>query len=180
MSHDTSNPKEQWRDIPNYEGYYQVSDHGRVKSFHDADREGRVLRNSFHTDGYPQVSLTRNGNRSTRKVHSLIMEAFKGPRPEGMEIRHLDDNPENNHISNLRYGTSSENRLDSVRNGTHFEARQTHCQRGHEFTDDNTIRQSNGKDRKCRTCNEERNRKYYLERKKKRAELNNSLNPNKG
>lgn len=189
MSHDTSLENEQWRDIPNYEGYYQVSDHGRVRSL---DRtvinrngvfqqiRGKVLAPGLHTAGYPQVVLHKNGKGKIRTIHTLVMEVFVGPRPKGMEVRHLDDDPTNNHISNLTYGTPTQNRLDSVRNGTHFEARQTHCQRGHAFTESNIIIQSNGRDRKCRTCNEERNRKYYLERKKKRAELNNSFNPNKG
>lgn len=187
--HCTNPHPEEWKDIPGYEGYYQVSNHGQVRSLdrnvmlkNGAFRfaKGITLRPGEHTAGYGMVVLSRLGKRVTRKVHTLVAEAFIGERPAGMEVRHLDDDPSNNHLPNLKYGTPSENRLDSVRNGTHFEASQTHCQRGHAFTESNIIIQSNGRDRKCRTCNEERNRKYYLERKKKRAELNNSFNPDQG
>lgn len=87
------------------------------------------------------------------KVHRLVMEAFVGPCPEGLEVLHWDDNPANNHLSNLRYGTRSENVKDRVRNGIHHFASRTHCLRGHEFTLENTYNPpGHPTKRMCRKC----------------------------
>lgn len=84
------------------------------------------------------------------------MAAFAGPCPEGLEVRHLDGDPANNRLTNLCYGTHSENVQDSLRHGTHAQARKDHCNAGHEFTPENTyIRPDNGY-RQCRTCYIER------------------------
>jgi len=65
---------------------------------------------------------------------------------------HDDDDPTNNHLGNLRWGTYSSNALDAVRNGKHGMANKTHCKRGHEFTDGNTYQRPGAKNRQCRTC----------------------------
>ena len=66
------------------------------------------------------------------------MEAFAGPCPGGLEIRHLDGDAANNRLSNLAYGTSSENGYDITRHGRNNHANKTHCDNGHEFTPENT------------------------------------------
>jgi hypothetical protein len=66
--------------------------------------------------GYQQIKLGRS--RQT-KVHILVLEAFVGPRPDGMVCRHLDGNPQNNRLSNLRWGTPEENYADRRLHGTH-------------------------------------------------------------
>lgn len=60
------------------------------------------------------------GRRCARLVHRLVLEAFVGPCPEGMECRHLDGNPANNRLDNLCWGTRRENCEDAVRHGTAF------------------------------------------------------------
>lgn len=105
---------EQWRPVVGYEGIYEVSDHGRVRSldrFNHIGRRyrGRVLRPSTDRGGYQRVVLSQNGNCKTAKIHSLVLEAFVGPRPDGLHVCHGDSNPANNHLSNLRYATQSEN-----------------------------------------------------------------------
>ena len=69
-------------------------------------------------DGYHKVQLWRTGMGFRRSVHTLVLEAFVGSRPSGLVCRHLDGNPRNNHVSNLRWGTRRENDADSARHGT--------------------------------------------------------------
>jgi len=91
----------------------------------------------------------------------MMMLAFIGPRPDGLETRHLDGNPTHNHLSNLAYGTHRENALDMIRHGQSHNANKTHCPQGHPYNEANT-RQVNVKGRTgfrvCRTCERERAR----------------------
>lgn len=134
-------PEEQWRPIPDWEGYYSASNLGRVRS------EPRVIRNSLGRDwpvpggirkarterqsGYQVVTLARSGGRIHYRVHRLVLTAFCGPRPAGLEGRHLDGDPSNNALSNLIWGTPRENMRDVVRHGRHHLAQKSHCLRGH-------------------------------------------------
>src|SRR5699024_9822191 len=95
-------------------------------------------------------------------VHSLVAESFIGARPEGMEVCHSDGNKTNNHVANLRFGTSSDNELDKVRHGTHHEAVKTHCPRGHELFAEN-LKPSNAKQgkRMCLACARAHSRVYH-------------------
>jgi hypothetical protein len=79
------------------------------------------------------------------------MLAFVGPYPEGMEIRHLDGNPENNALENLKYGTRSQNIQDQIRHGVHHFKSKTHCKHGHPYDEANTYYCSRGW-RQCRQC----------------------------
>ena len=147
MSQDTSTQFEEWRDIPGYEGMYQVSNLGQVRSIgRTVTRsdgqvhryKGKILSTPLlQQTGYPFVKLSNHGKNQVRTVHSLVAEAFFGPRPEGTEVCHGDGNPTNNHVDNLRYGTRSENELDKLRHGTHINAAKTHCPRGHELFAEN-------------------------------------------
>jgi len=138
---------ERWKPVNGYEGIYEVSSHGRVRS---VDRtvtrsDGRVHRHKGKVlsaglskrGGYPLVSLYTQGKNQSHYVHSLVAETFIGPRPDGTEVCHNDGNPTNNHVDNLRYGTSSDNELDKVRHGTHYNAAKMHCPLGHELFTEN-------------------------------------------
>jgi hypothetical protein len=111
---------EEWRDVPGREGY-EVSSWGNMRSWNASRgrrKEPRPMKPWIQKrGGYPAVKLGGGGQNVT--VHSMVMLAFVGPRPDGMDIRHLDGNPRNNHLANLCYGTRSENIYDSVRHGTH-------------------------------------------------------------
>lgn len=103
---------EQWRTIPGFPGY-EVSDAGRVRSF--MRQLPRIL-HQYNCRGYRQVAVRRNSRTSRRMtVHQLVLMAFVGPRSEGGECRHLDNNRANNHLSNLRWGTKSDNMRDRAR-----------------------------------------------------------------
>lgn len=145
---------ENWRPLPGREDFYEVSDLGRVR--HKTD--GRIVGES-PGPGQVAVHLYRGGKHVRALLGRLVLQTFVGPCPEGMECCHNDGDFENNRLSNLRWGTKSENTLDSVKHGTHNNARKTRCPQGHEYTEENTyiVTRKSGprkgkKDRICRTC----------------------------
>ena len=160
---------EQWKPVPGYEGMYEVSDYGNVRSldrtitYRDARRarvRGKPLRPGLSgDDGYELVALSKNGRPITRHVHRLVLETFVGLPPLGMECRHLDGDQLNNNLTNLAWGSKVENAQDQIRHGTHtkFKVR-THCPHGHEYSTENTYRTREGSP-VCRTCRREGKRK---------------------
>lgn len=115
---------ERWRPVVGYAGLYEVSDFGRIKSLGNrfpGDRtEDRIRQIKPHPSGYIRVVLVKDGQRETRSAHALVLNAFVGPpRSIGMEPRHLDGTRSNNCLSNLVWGTKSENYDDRRRHGTH-------------------------------------------------------------
>jgi len=123
---------ETWRPVVGFEGLYEVSDHGRVRSvdrvgaYSRIDQysgrvisvhrhhRGRLLRPGRASTGYLTVVL---GRGNTKQVHALVLEAFVGPCPPRHECCHTDDCGSNNMLGNLRWGTRSDNLHDAVRNG---------------------------------------------------------------
>ncbi|WP_418344921.1 NUMOD4 motif-containing HNH endonuclease [Rhodococcus pyridinivorans] len=164
---------EVWKSAPGWEGIFEVSNLGRVRSLPritvrkngtPCSVRGRILRPYRKSSGHLSLSVPkRAGGQGRMSVHALVAEAFLGPRPDGHEIRHLDGNPSNNQVTNLAYGTRTDQRFDDVRNGVHPMAGKTHCIRGHEFTPDNTrvyTAPRTGKTHRfCRSCERDRRRK---------------------
>jgi hypothetical protein len=119
---------EVWKEIPGYEGQYAVSNKGRVKSLERRVRlvahgvettrlvGERILRPGKMNAGHVSVAL---GKGNSKQVHQLVLLAFRGPCPAGKESRHLNDIPDDNRLTNLRYGTRRQNMLDKIRNGRH-------------------------------------------------------------
>lgn len=148
---------EQWRPVPGYEGYYEASDLGRVRSVWRTARNGRrwpstILKPATHPNGHQQVVLSRANSKRTRWVHRLVLTAFVGPAPDSTVACHSDGNPANNRLENLRWDTRSENELDKVRHGTHHEAAKTQCPKGHPYDEGNTYWRPGTIHRKCREC----------------------------
>lgn len=96
---------EVWRAVPGYEGLYEVSDFGRIRNL----RTGRILANTPTKKGYCSVALFFDGTRTRHYVHRIVLVAFVGPCPVGMETNHKDRAKANNRLSNLEYITGSEN-----------------------------------------------------------------------
>lgn len=143
--------KEQWRPIPGWEGYYEVSDHGRVRSIKRAYRtQNKILRPRPNKNGYLRVALCRDSKSYERRVHQLVLETFVGKRPPGHVACHWDDDKSNNHIDNLRWGTHSDNMQDRVRNGKHPLAARVKCKRGHLLAGPNLY--EHGGMRCCKSC----------------------------
>jgi hypothetical protein len=120
--------EEIWKDIPGYEGRYQASDQGRIRSLDRRVRtvsrfgtettrlvKGRVLK--------PQTAWNANYlhvriEDSTELIQHLVALAFIGPRPDGLEVAHNGGNPKNNAARNLRYATTKSNAEDKIAHGT--------------------------------------------------------------
>jgi len=164
-----------WRRVIGYENLYEVSDQGEIRSldrtfWHSITgefvRRGKPVRQRVE-DCRNRVRLTKNGVVRNVSVHRIVLEAFVGPCPPGMEGCHNDGNPRNNVLTNLRWDTRSENQRDSIRHGTHSMARKTHCKRNHAFTAENTYVFPNGA-RQCKTCRRERDRGEHSNSRKSR------------
>jgi hypothetical protein len=125
---------ERWRPVVGYEGLYEVSDRGRVRSlrFGRWGTRHRMLRGWTH-DGYRYVELSRRPGSTAMRVHCLVLEAFIGPRPPGLYGCHNDGNPGNNELGNLRWDTPTSNLFDRVKHGRDHNAVKTHCPRQHEL-----------------------------------------------
>lgn len=180
---------ERWLPIPGYEGIYEVSDAGRVRSLDRLNARGRRLAGKLRSlsvmpSGHLTVALNAHRVRRTWSVHHLVLMAFVGPRPEGMEACHWNDEPSDNRLENLRWDTRSANQADSVRNGTHAMASRTHCPKGHEYTAENTYLHPKGS-RYCRACRDQYREDHRDERRakgreymrRKRAAAKNQTNP---
>lgn len=127
--------EEQWRPVVGYEGLYEVSDQGRVRSLDkvvnlpaDGGRhpspysryaKGRVLKPCPTSRGYLSVALYRDNRPKSHLVQHLVTTAFLGPRPEGMQVCHGPAGKGDNSLVNLCYGTASKNNgEDKRRDGT--------------------------------------------------------------
>lgn len=103
---------ETWLPVPRYEDLYEVSDLGRVRTM-----AGHVL-SERRWGHYLVVTLRRNDAKRTKRVHKLVLDAFRGPMPAGMIALHGPAGKLINSLDNLRYGTWSENQVDRFRDGT--------------------------------------------------------------
>lgn len=111
-----------WKPVCGYEGLYEVSNFGRVKSLkgwngkHYIERE-KILKQGFTTTGYKRVDLVKNKQRKTLKVHRLVITAFQGEDKERQIVNHIDGNPINNKLENLEWCTQKENIEHALRTG---------------------------------------------------------------
>lgn len=116
---------EVWKNLDRFSGY-AVSDLGRIRSldrvgrgrYGDAWYKGRVLKlHLTPKSGHFRAALYCARGRFDCFIHRLVLEAFVGPCPKGMECRHLDGDPANNRLENLAWGTAKENSADCTRHG---------------------------------------------------------------
>ena len=106
--------KETWKDIPNYEGIYQASNLGKIKSLERIDALGhrlkeKILKPLITRNGYYRVGLCKNSIRKMYLVHRLVWEAFNGQIPEGLQVNHISERKSENRLSNLNLMTCKEN-----------------------------------------------------------------------
>ena len=162
---------EKWLPVVGYEGRYEVSDHGQVRSVsrtvirsNGAPQTvaGRLLKDHDFR-GYRQVNVRNSDGQRLLFVHQLVATAFIRPGVAGEEVCHGDGQRSNNHVSNLRWGTRSDNVQDMLRHGTHANASKTRCKRGHEFTTDNTRTYARADGSLMRICVACRQRKVECE-----------------
>jgi hypothetical protein len=115
---------ETWKPIVGYEDHYSVSDAGRVMRSRQwksprADRpalQNRILKDAPMTSGYRFVGLSKDNKVKAHSVHQLVMSAFVGPRPDGMEVNHKNGIKADNRLENLEYVTRSANIRHAMKN----------------------------------------------------------------
>lgn len=120
---------EVWKPVVGWEGLYEVSNYGNVRSVDRFVRywrgqrlhKGKIISPARERNGATYrltLLLCANGKSRHARVHTLVAAAFIGPKPDNTEVCHNDGNAENNHAENLRYGTRLENTKDSYAHGT--------------------------------------------------------------
>jgi hypothetical protein len=117
-----------WRQVPGFPDY-EASTDGLIRSLERTIKQSngslrtfpsKVLKPGKNRRNYFIVSLIApDRSHNTRSVHRLILETFVGPRPEGLECRHLDGNHQNNNLINLCWGTPGDNMADKIAHGTY-------------------------------------------------------------
>jgi hypothetical protein len=125
--------REEWRQIPGWEGYYEASNFGRVRSVdrvieqYNRNRErvhvfypGRLLAQRETSFGYLEVGLCRNNKVTWRRVHQLVCAAFHGEAPPTCEVGHRNGQRKDNFASNLRWMTKLENAADRIAHDRHM------------------------------------------------------------
>lgn len=117
--------EEIWKDVIGYEGYYKISNFGRLCSLDRLDGIGRKIKGQIcngtpHKNGYIDVLLSKNTVRLRIGIHRLVAIHFI-PNPNNLPfVLHKDDNPKNNHVNNLMWGTPKDNTDDMIKKGRKF------------------------------------------------------------
>lgn len=140
---------ELWKSVPGACGYYEISDHGRVRSLpRDVHIRGgyrrtktRILKLCRRDDGYLSVILHKDGELVRWFVHRMVLAAFVGPCPIGEQVAHNNGLKDDNRLINLRYATPKDNQRDRISHGTHG-AGERHSGRKLSRCDVDTIRGS--------------------------------------
>jgi hypothetical protein len=175
MADPTALPEE-WRPVVGWEGFYEVSHQGRLRSVdrivecgpdrHQRRYRGMLLNRGRRSNtGHISVVLYGPGRRANRWMHQLVLEAFVGPRPPGMWACHGNDIAWDNRVGNLRWDTPGENIRDAVRNGRNGMANRAECPRGHLLAAPNLVPSSLRQGRRsCLACSKASGRINYYKR----------------
>ena len=141
-------PYEVWLPVLTWEDSHLVSNFGKVKGLPRGGASERILGVTYSRFGYPRVSLSCDGRTEQRLVHQLVCEAFHGPRPLGMQVRHYPDfDPANVRADNLSWGTREDDAHDRQVN---YWRQNPVCPEGHAY-DDYAYFRTDGS-RRCPLC----------------------------
>lgn len=162
---------ENWKPLPGYEEFYEVSDEGRIRSTGTTrfrkngvpyTHRSKILKPSTSEKGYKRVILYKpEASPKTMTLHRAVLLAFRPGPAEGAIIRHLDGDPGNNDLRNLAWGSPAENSADMEAHGRNHYRNRTHCPHGHELVNPNLVRGKLEKgQRSCRTCHQARSDQF--------------------
>lgn len=136
---DSDYGKERWKYIPGYEGYYMISDRGRVKSVdreityqdgHTIFKKGKLINGTTDKLGYRYVHLSKDGIPGNYSIHRLVADAFVPHFKDGDIVNHKDENPSNNFYINLEWCTYGYNNQYNNLTKRRFETRSKHINDG--------------------------------------------------
>lgn len=97
-----------WKDILQYDGQYQISNDGQVRSFKQSKSQPHMIKSFEDRDGYLCVRLTKNGNKHQYRIHRLVAETFILNKENKPTVNHIDGNKHNNCVDNLEWATYRE------------------------------------------------------------------------
>ena len=140
---------EEWKSVVGHEDTHVVSSDGRV---------AKILKNSPPAGRYNRISI---GNGRHALAHVWVLETFVGPRPPGAVARYLNDKPADNRLTNLAWGTPSENLQDAIINGGR--KLKSYCPLGHPITGNN-VQLMGERGVRCKACNQERANSHWHKR----------------
>lgn len=153
---------ELWKEIPGYEGYYEASSHGNVRSQMRTitPKTGssyiigpKAMTQTSTHDGYKTVRLSRNGISKNLRVNRLVLLAFIGCPNDGEESCHSNGDRSDNRLDNLRWGSRSANAKDRVAHGNQRNIHASHCPYGHEYAEWNMVEAAKRQGRRaCVAC----------------------------
>lgn len=152
------NRVEIWKSIPGWEGRYEASSFGRVRSLprlviekggRRVNLPGKIMTRKPGPHGYILLSLCKDGKKYPEYAHRLVGSAFHGTPAPDQVIRHLDGVGTNNRPDNLAWGTHWENMQDKFVHGTNRRTKKSHCKRGHSLVEPNIPARGA---RHCRAC----------------------------
>lgn len=110
-----------WKDIYEFEGYYQVSNFGNIRSLDRFDgvnyRKGQLIKPILKYNGYLQVGLRKNNKRKYFSIHRLVAIHFIDNPDNKKQVNHIDCNKQNNKVNNLEWVTPKENQFHAKENG---------------------------------------------------------------
>lgn len=128
--------KEVWRDVTDFEGHYQVSNLGRVRSLDRTivdskgvtrNRKGRIIKLNLKPSGYVNVNLQKGSNRKYFRVHRLVAQEFIDNPNSYPEVNHINGIKDDNRAENLEWCTSSQNQKHAIELGLNVVAKGSKC-----------------------------------------------------
>jgi hypothetical protein len=152
-----------WKPVVGYEGLYEISSLGKVRSIYRGRNTGKALAPIKSQNGYLVVTPSKNGVVKQKSIHRLVAMAFL-PNPKSkICVNHINGDKHDNRVENLEWATYQENEVHShVHLGKQtWNKNLTHCKRGHEFTASNTRVEPDG-EKSCRECHKLRMKAYRL------------------